>query len=287
LKEINPPIVDDIQELQLLADNSKLGSYPDLLNEYIIFRDQYNDYIAKNGDPWRVAPMNISNDLKKALIYHYDHAPKGRLKFIKSSRYTLSPTFCPMCGGFGNGTMDHYLPKTNYPEYSFFSKNLIPACNCNSLRGTAVKGAASPARAIHPYFDDFLDERLYQAVFRGGFETPKISIEIIDNHHPKVGILQFHLDEVIVNDATQGWFDKYWVDLSLRAHNILELVLPVFPNVVTEEELLVAIERYRNSKDKEHDTPNNWLSIFYTGLMRDSVRVEQLAIKINSSRQNL
>ena len=284
MKAINPPEVDDIEELQLLANNINLGSYPELLNEYIQFLSQYNDYIVNNGDPWRITPMAISSDFKKALICHYNKAPKDRLKFIKDSRYTSSPLVCPMCGGFGNGTMDHYLPKANYPEYSFFSKNLVPACNCNSLRGTAVKGRASPARAIHPYYDDFLDQRLYQAVFEGGFETPKISIEIIDNNHPEVDILQFHLDEVIVNDATLGWFDKYWGDLSLRAHDILELVLPLAPQIVTGDALLVVIERYRNSKDKEYDTPNNWLSIFYTGLMMDQARLDQLAEIINASR---
>ena len=284
MKTIKPPEVDDIQELQVLANNSNLGSYPKLLSEYIRFRSQYEDYIDKKGDPWRVVPMGICRDFKDALICHYDKAPKESLEFIKASRYNLSPTLCPMCGGFGNGTLDHYLPKSNFPEFSFYSKNLVPACNCNSLRGTSVKGAVSPARPIHPYFDDFLDQRLYQASFEGGFEAPKISIEIIDDNHPKIDILQFHLNEIIINDSTQGWFDKYWADLSLRPHDILDLVLPEIPHIVTGAELSIAIKRYRNSKDKEHDTPNNWLSIFYTGLMGEQARIDKLAEVINRSR---
>lgn len=284
MKGINPPPVNDIEELQLLADNERLGSYPDLRNECTKIVSQYDDYILHGGDPWRLTQLPVGNRLQKALIAHYNKPPTGRLKFINEYRRTLSPTICPMCGGFGNGTLDHYLPKDDYPEYSVFSKNLVPACNCNSLRGTTVKGRASPQRVIHPYFDDFLEQRLYQSSFKGSFETPSISIEVIDDNHPQVALLQFHLDEVISNDATQGWFEKYWSDLSQRAHDILDLVLPPPGQDVTGAELMGSIERYRNAKDKEHDTCNNWLSIFYTGLMNDQARMDQLAIIINSMR---
>lgn len=284
MKRINPPHVDDIEELQLLADNKKLGSYPELLNEYISFRSQYKDYINYGGNPWYITALPISSDFRKSLIRHYEGAPDERLEFIDDFRRKLSPTVCPMCGGFGNGTLDHYLPKADYPEYSFLSKNLVPACNCNSLRGTSVIGKASPERAIHPYFDDFLDQRLYQSSFEGSFESPRISIEVLDSDHPVVGLLQFHLDEVIKNDATQGWFEKYWSDLSLRPDDILDLVLPLPPQAVTGAELRILIEKYRNSRDKEHATPNNWVSIFYTGLVKDEARVDRLAEIINASR---
>lgn len=284
MKTFSPPNVDDIEELRLIADNKRLGSYPYLMNEYIRFRDQYNNYITHGGDPWNIAPLPIDQHFKDKLINHYEVTPNGRLEFIDEFRRKLSPVVCIMCGGFGNGTLDHYLPKSLYPEYSFFSKNLIPSCNCNSLRGTSVKGAASPGRAIHPYFDNFLDERLYQSQFKGVFETPTISIEIINSGHPRIDILQFHLEEVITNDATQGWFEKYWSDLSQRPHDILELVLTPSPQALTGLELKASIERYRNSKDKEFDTPNNWLSIFYTGLMNDLFRLDQLANIINDLR---
>ena len=284
MKRIDPPAIDDIEELQLLANNEGLGSYPGLMNEYIRFRSQYNEYSKSGGNPWNITPLTISGDLKRALRTHYGSPPKGRLQFLKKYRRGLSPTLCPMCGGLGNGTLDHYLPKEDYPEYSFFSKNLVPACNCNSLRGATVKGEAYPARVIHPYYDDFLADRLYQAVFQGEFSAPSISIEVIDKNHSKFDILKFHLDEVINNDATQGWFEKYWSDLSQRPHDKLGLVLPLSSQDLSGADLKVSLERYRNHMDKDHDTPNNWFSIFYTGLMRDHNRLDQLATVINSNR---
>lgn len=282
MKKINPPDVNDIEELQKLAKNNNLGSHPKLLNEIVKFQCQYDKYIEHAGNPWNIDSIVTDQGFSKSLISHYNDTPKDRLLFIKDYRRTVSPTVCPMCGGFGNGTLDHYLPKSDYPEYAFFSKNLVPACNCNSLRKNAVKGAAVPARAIHPYFDTFLDQRLYTSVFEGSFQTPQISIKVIDENHPDFMIIQFHLDKVIDNDATKGWFDKYWVDLSLRAHDILDLVLP--PQNITGIELQSAIQRYRNAKDKEYETLNNWYSIFYTGLINDQARLNTLADRINSSR---
>ncbi|MFA7259323.1 MAG: hypothetical protein WC013_07365 [Aeromonas bestiarum] len=285
MKHITPPDVDDIVELQSLANNSRLGSHPKLLSEYLIFRGQYNQFIANGGDPWMITSAITDANFGSALINHYVDSPEGRLLFIKDFRRTISPTVCPMCGGFGNGTLDHYLPKADYPEFSFFSKNLVPACNCNSLRGTAVKGTRASERAFHPYFDTFLNQRLYTTLFEGSFDVPRISINVLDPDHPNIDILRFHLDEVINNEATKGWFDKYWSNLILRPNDILDLVLPLEPQLITAHELITAVTRYRNSKDKEHNTPNNWLSIFYTGLINDQVRLDGLLEIINLSRQ--
>lgn len=285
MKAINPPHINDTEELQLLAENTKLGSYPELLNNHAVFIDQYEKYTEHGGDPWSITSKIAGDKFKKSLITHYDNAPKGRLEFIDHFRRKLSPNICPMCGGPGNGTLDHYLPKDLYPEFSFYSKNLIPACNCNSLRGIKVKGNTASERAIHPFFDTFLGQRLYTTLFEGMFETPKISIVAINDSHPQIGIIQFHLNEVINNDATQGWFEKHWSDLSERAHDLLDLVLPQPPQHITGGDLKSYIERYRNAKDKEYDTPNNWYSIFYTGLINDQARLDILAQKINNTRQ--
>ncbi|WP_411360660.1 hypothetical protein [Pseudidiomarina sp. YC-516-91] len=277
MKAISPPEIDNIHELQLLANNSRLSSYPDLMNEYLRIRQQYQSYVENGGNPWVINSINIGEPLKNSLKLHYLKPPKGRLSFIQKFRRNLSPLVCPMCGSFGNGSIDHYLPKDIYPEFSCFSHNLIPSCNCNSLRGTRVKGDFPSARAIHPYYDAFVQQRLYQSSFTGSFETPEISIEVINKDHPNLDILLFHLENVILNPATQGWFEKQWSTLALRPRDILALTLPDEPRAVTEFELKDAIKKYRDSKDTEYGTPNNWSSIFFTGLMLDSERLTKLA----------
>lgn len=284
MKLTDLPIVDDLLELQKLANRDTLGSYPALMHAYIVIREQYNIFLQHGGDPWQVSPVQIDQALKTSIKGHYNSPPTDCLEFIPDLRYKFSPLLCLMCGGTGMGTLDHYLPKDIYPEFSIFSANLVPACNCNSLRRTTHKGNASPERVIHPYFDQFVTGRLYQAKFDGDFETPQISIEIRDTNHQNYETLKFHLENVILNNSTQGWFDKYWADLALRPDDILGLVLPDLPTLIDTNNLVVALTRFRNAKDKEFGTPNNWYSMFYTGLLSDTNRVTELANVINGQR---
>lgn len=282
MKITRPPTVDDLSELQRLANRKALGSYPQLMQSYVAIRDQYVAYSQNNGDPWRINPTTLEEELSRRIKGHYDSPPKDSLTFIPKTRYELPTLICLMCGGFGLGTLDHYLPKDIYPEFSLFSENLVPACNCNSLRGTAHKGTAAPQRVIHPYFDQFIRDQLYHAKFDGDFESPRISIVVIDENHPNIQTIQFHLENVILNDSTQGWFEKYWGQLLVRPERILKLVLP--SQRLTEVTLSLALTNYKEAKNDEYDTPNNWYSMFYSGLINDLPRVRRLAEIINRRR---
>jgi len=46
---------------------------------------------------------------------------------------------CPMCGLSEPRTLDHYLPKSKFPEFSVLAVNLIPVCyECNNRKGNRV-----------------------------------------------------------------------------------------------------------------------------------------------------
>lgn len=282
MKRIDPPVNDDVEELNELSENRRLSSYPELRANRDTILNQYALYESVQGDPWSITSCNLPTSLKGKLKLHYEREIKDRLEFIDLYRDKLSPNVCLMCGGLGMGTLDHYLPKGDYAEFSIFSKNLVPACSCNTSRGTNVMGSEAPQRAIHPYYDDFLNERLYQSVFTGDFLTPSISVGIINNDHQNFEILRFHLDEVIKKNNIIGWFEKIWKDLTERGHVILELVL--VEQTINNENLRSSIQRWIRSKDNEYDTPNNWYSFFYQGLLSDNTRLGDLADKINELR---
>lgn len=62
---------------------------------------------------------------------------------------------CPFCGGIGQPrTLDHYLPKANYPVYSVHPANLVPSCrDCNTGKSNALALVVGE-QVLHPYFDD-------------------------------------------------------------------------------------------------------------------------------------
>jgi len=63
---------------------------------------------------------------------------------------------CPFCSLGDPRTLDHYLPKTDYPEFSILPLNLIPCCrDCNSFKH--IDSAAKHGEQyIHPYYDKIL-----------------------------------------------------------------------------------------------------------------------------------
>jgi 5-methylcytosine-specific restriction endonuclease McrA len=62
---------------------------------------------------------------------------------------------CPFCGGLGIiYTLDHYLPKSNFPLYSILPSNLVPCCrDCNTGKNSTL-GAQNFEQTLHPYLDD-------------------------------------------------------------------------------------------------------------------------------------
>jgi len=60
---------------------------------------------------------------------------------------------CPYCGVGVVTTLDHYLPKAEYPLYSTLSDNLLPCCKfCNDNK--KVKAASNDMKyTINPHFD--------------------------------------------------------------------------------------------------------------------------------------
>lgn len=62
---------------------------------------------------------------------------------------------CPFCGGIGvPKTLDHYLPKAHFPQYSILPVNLIPCCrDCNTEKSTDIANNQGE-QVLHPYLDD-------------------------------------------------------------------------------------------------------------------------------------
>lgn len=70
---------------------------------------------------------------------------------------------CPLCGRGQVGTLDHYLPKTKYPELSVLGLNLVPVCEtCNRLKGRRM-GTSPDKQTLHAYWDTLPDAEVMVA----------------------------------------------------------------------------------------------------------------------------
>lgn len=264
MKKINQPRHDDANCIRSIATSCREAVRPELQLHLQSILDQYDQYSLYQGNPWDLTPLNIPDILKSYLRNRYASPPNSLDDTLTNIRHTLSPDVCPMCGSLGTHSADHFLPKEDWPEYSLFVANLVPACACNPKRGRNHKGDSAPVRALHPYYDTLLLQRLARASMHGPLPAPKFGIEAIPLGNADDARVNYHVASIIRRTGVTSWFEKTWAGLLERPR----MYIPTLPNAVGDPDIVRhAIENLRNTYDQKLGTPNNWESMFYSGLL--------------------
>lgn len=74
---------------------------------------------------------------------------------------------CPLCGRGIATTLDHQLPKSEYPILAITPANLVPACNKCNQRKSSKDPTDETETLLHPYFDSlgtsqWLEARIHE-----------------------------------------------------------------------------------------------------------------------------
>ncbi|WP_126242640.1 hypothetical protein [Burkholderia gladioli] len=262
------PDFDDAAALQTIANNPRAQSYPHLLAAVPHVIAGYEQYRVAEGNVLHVAPVALSGEIEGYLRSHYAHPPAA-LAHIKALRGDAEQRVCPMCGSMHRGTLDHLLPKQYYAAFSVFSLNLIPACKCNSKRGSNVRGPAAGERVLHPYFDECLATRLVVAQFEDLGWVPRVSLRILmDEAHPDYSAVEFHVREIVLNSAILKYLLDKWVHLCRLPETVVR-ALGAIP--ASADALRQLLEHDLELTDKFHNGRNNWNSVFVAGLLEPTV----------------
>lgn len=115
---------------------------------------------SQNGINGIVSSEEMANLYDKGLVTNR----KPRVIYDKILLSTPQG-ICPFCAQNIATTLDHYLPKKQFPLFALTPINLLPSCkDCNTEKLT-YKATNAEAQLIHPYFDDTNDKRwLYAEV---------------------------------------------------------------------------------------------------------------------------
>lgn len=264
MNKLQLPAYDDSVAFENLSKNERLGSYPNLQPLVGIVQACYAQYVAVNGVPTLVQNPPIGAAEAGFLKGHYASTPAD-LAYVTQMRDSSEHLICPMCGSMHSGTLDHYLPKNRFPIFSVFSKNLVPACKCNSKRKETLLGANPGERVLHPYFDDCLGERLVSARFEDLGEVPRVSLVLlIPSTHPLHSAIAFHVQSIVQRTAIVKYLADRWSSLFRKP----SLVVRTFAdNIATQAEVRALLEEERGALDDLHKGKNNWNSIFISGLL--------------------
>lgn len=290
MKPLPFPRIRDKAVLRTLADNKHLAIYQELRANLAPIHAQYEAYWDADGNPIAAnapQPIALTNSMVIALKRLYTSPPALIHKQLDNLRDRGSPNVCPMCGSLKTGSLDHVFPKNTFPEFSIFSKNLAPACDCNSKRQESYMGVNPSERVLHPYFDSGLNRRLIRATLaevNGSFRTPTIGLEVsIPQADPLFPAVRYHLNNVVLKNNVIAYLEDLWPKLLRFYEDFFRLPAGNF----SDADLLGAVDEARDRYDRLHDTPNNWGSMLLAGIANNLNAKAYLAQEIRNQRARI
>ena len=162
---------------------------------------------------------------------------------------------CPLCDVGFVSTLDHHLPKTEYPVLAVTPNNLVPSCSwCQRAKAEAYPDTIEH-QTLHPYFDDFEDEIwLYANIVE---ESPASFVFYVDppSHWPqtKAERLRYHLRTFQLQKLYVSNAGSHLIDIR---QSLTELLRSGGPSDVRKH-----LEREARSRLAVH--PNSWGSAMY------------------------
>lgn len=119
----------------------------------------YQDYDLAAPEVAGLEEVTLTQLQKDAMRHAYtvETAPMTELRGNLLKR--ISVARCPFCGISESSTLDHYLPKEKYPEFSVFPMNLVPSCAiCNTRKRDRILVEGTNVRMfLHPCYDTIPD----------------------------------------------------------------------------------------------------------------------------------
>ncbi|PTR35369.1 hypothetical protein C8J98_101634 [Luteibacter sp. OK325] len=269
MKKVSPLPIEDRRNMSAMSRNKALSSYPDLKVFRGVVALAYKHYMAAPGlaPPWH--PV-FPSSLREAMKAHY-RSECAPLEFISEIRDALSPGVCPVCGSACSATVDHFLPKSSWPAFAFFSPNLIPACDqCNRKKGEIYSGTSPDERTIHPYFDSFLNQRLAIIQFIPPYSIPVLRLI----PHPSLTdatltTVEWHLENVVRKTSICATLGERWTNMARDPKIVLE-------GLKYGATMHDALKGKLESLDSTYGTPNNWESMLVAGILDDPQAIQYL-----------
>ncbi|AZC17939.1 HNH endonuclease [Pseudomonas sp. CMR5c] len=182
MRRLNLPECTSMQSYNLCLASVLDLNLKERLNRVSGFIEEVSEmYInqARVGNVYSIPPLIhprgedpiINADIRKSellKLYGYHMVDRHPGRGLYDVILVAAKEQCPFCGGIGRPkSLDHYLPKANYPQYAVLPQNLVPCCrDCNTEKSNAL-AVAEDDQAIHPYFDDdkfFLEQWVFARV---------------------------------------------------------------------------------------------------------------------------
>ncbi len=271
MRYLTKPKVKDLSNLENLRASTAASAIA-VTAQIPVVKSRYKEYLRAKGNPWKINTATSLAALKDDFKYLYTKEPVA-LSFISKQRREMVGA-CPMCGRDALGTLDHYLPKSLYYEFSFFSRNLVPACyQCNVPRQTAYKGVNSRQRPIHCYYDKIAGQRIMTVNISGDWRAPNIRPVSYNLTGGEKDMVDWHIQNIVIPSGFMEYVANLWGSL-VNSPSI------IIGNDRDINKIALELERLELVDQTQQHTPNSWKSCFYHGLRSSMPALNYLATLI-------
>ena len=216
---------------------------------------------CKNNE---IALGEVTKEELKDVYTSYMVGSSKPARAIYDSLLLQSPLLgkCPFCGFGQTSTLDHYLPKAKYPQFSVLPFNLVPSClDCNLNSKKTTIATTAEEQILHPYFDhqNFIEDQwLYAEVMPTTPASIRFFVKAPD-----------HWDEVS-KIRVQSHFNAFKLSLrySVEAGNALGPVREVlisYHHLLGVDWIRKHLEIEANSSASQHS--NSWKTAMFQALV--------------------
>lgn len=216
--KIEPLIIDDINLLDTIVKERTKEPNRSFFKRYKpLWEKRYEEYINNSGNPDFIGCSSILKKHNIKFINLFDKGPGTISTNIKLPLKKMELIFCPYCGEAGTPyTLDHFLPKEKYPEFSILSKNLVRACDIcqgQNAKGSKVFNSKGERLFLHPYFDIPDDIEMFKVTIIPPFDKgTNYNLEASDYISGELKQLtQRHLEELKIDTRFRVFFSKEYI----------------------------------------------------------------------------
>lgn len=227
------------------------------------WKERAQEYATACGNPEIVKPWpGVAAHAEKFENLYLKPGPDSVQKPILEKLRERVLQVCPACGEDGTpNTLDHYLPKTLYPEFSITALNLFPMCDiCQGEKLTQTVNLANQRLFMHPYYDEFADAQVVHLQIGRPLRAPT-SMQLIphpDLNQAQTELVGRHITSLNMVIRYNRFFQHEYIRL-------LKLVNDARSHDQNVGNILNIFRNYARSK-----SINSWAHVFYNGVLADA-----------------
>lgn len=272
--------ISPIDEWLTIALRSRKENVGDLTLHADRIRTSYKSYEKIIYDVGTKISDSMFLNEKSLLIDYYSGAPSELSRLLVMRRSDPSLHECPYCGyPFIPDTLDHFIPKDEWPEYAFLADNLVPQCRgCAPTKGKHYFcETRNSVKFIHPFYSDLISKLAFQVEMTFTKPVPKFSVKFksigylstVEKQRLELHVEQLKIRKRLVNYCRQNF--NHWLDLVRK----------------TGANVSIAFSQRLIEQGGPDSPSENWSHAFYLAVLKNKEAMEYLnserRIKIENS----